>query len=338
MSKTKVAVLGCGFISEIHVTSYQRFVPDAEVVAVYSHNLDKAKAYAEKMGVPAYYDDVDKLLAECECDIVDICLPNFLHHGVCVKAAKAGKHVIVEKPLCLSIQEADEMIAACKENGKLLMYAEELCFAPKYERVRAIVESGAVGALYMLKQAEKHSGPHSRWFYESDKSGGGVMMDMGCHAIAWFMWMLKGATPKSVYGNFMKVYHDTDAEDHSVTQVEFDYKGKTVLGIGEEGRLLLRPVPGQLLSDVQPRGLRLRQREGRRYHRLDLPHLRGGLQSGLSSGTGPLCGLRPQRQKARVRRRIRQGRHGDHPCRLRLRQGGPQGRSALRFHRRKACG
>ena len=218
MSKTKVAVLGCGFISEIHVTSYQRFVPDAEVVAVYSHNLDKAKAYAEKMGVPAYYDDVDKLLAECECDIVDICLPNFLHHGACVKAAKAGKHVIVEKPLCLSIQEADEMIAACKENGKLLMYAEELCFAPKYERVRAIVESGAVGDLYMLKQAEKHSGPHSRWFYESDKSGGGVMMDMGCHAIAWFM----------------KVYHDTDAEDHSVTQVEFDYKGKTVLGIGED--------------------------------------------------------------------------------------------------------
>ena len=151
MSKTKVAVLGCGFISEIHVTSYQRFVPDAEVVAVYSHNLDKAKAYAEEMGVPAYYDDVDKLLAECECDIVDICLPNFLHHGACVKAAKAGKHVIVEKPLCLSIQEADEMIAACKENGKLLMYAEELCFAPKYERVRAIVESGAVGDLYMLK-------------------------------------------------------------------------------------------------------------------------------------------------------------------------------------------
>ena len=234
MSKTKVAVLGCGFIAEIHVASYKRFVHDAEVVAVYSHNPDKAQAFAKEMGIPAAYDDVDALLAECECDIVDICLPNFLHHSVCLKAAKAGKHVIVEKPLCLSIKEADEMIAACEENGKLLMYAEELCFAPKYERIRAIVESGAVGDLYMLKQAEKHSGPHSRWFYESDKSGGGVMMDMGCHAIAWFMWMLKGATPKSVYGNFMRVYHDTDAEDHSVTQVEFELNGKTVLGIGED--------------------------------------------------------------------------------------------------------
>ncbi|MDD6159524.1 MAG: Gfo/Idh/MocA family oxidoreductase [Oscillospiraceae bacterium] len=233
MDKTRVAVLGCGFISEIHVTAYKRFVPDAEVVAVYSHHLDKAQAYAEKMGIPAAYDDIDKLLAEVPCDIVDVCLPNYLHHDVCLKAANSGRHVIIEKPLCLSLEEADEMIAACEKNGKLLMYAEELCFAPKYERVRAIVESGAVGDVYMLRQCEKHSGPHSRWFYESDKSGGGVMMDMGCHALAWFMWMLKGAVPKSVYGNFMHVYHDTDAEDHSITQVEFEYKGKTVLGVGE---------------------------------------------------------------------------------------------------------
>ena len=95
MSRTRIAVLGCGFISEIHISSYQRFVHDAEVVAVYSHHLDRAKKFAEKMGVPAAYDDVDRLLAECDCDIVDICLPNHLHHGACLKAAKAGKHVII---------------------------------------------------------------------------------------------------------------------------------------------------------------------------------------------------------------------------------------------------
>ena len=129
---------------------------------------------------------------------------------------------------------ADEMIAACKENGKLLMYAEELCFAPKYERVRAIVEKGALGKLYMLKQCEKHSGPHSRWFYESDKSGGGVMMDMGCHALAWFRWMLKGNAPTAVYGNFMRVMHDTDAEDHAITQLEFEIDGRKVVCVGED--------------------------------------------------------------------------------------------------------
>lgn len=234
MSKTKVAVLGCGFISEIHVSAYKRFVHDAEVVAVYTRSLARAQAFAEKMGVPAAYDNIDTLLAETDCDVIDICLPNYLHHDACLKAANAGKHVIIEKPLCLSLAEADEMLAACKRNGKLLMYAEELCFAPKYERVRAIVESGAVGDIYMLKQAEKHSGPHSRWFYESDKAGGGVMMDMGCHAIAWFRWMLKGATVKNVYGNFMRVMHDTDAEDNAVTQIEFEKDGRTILCIGED--------------------------------------------------------------------------------------------------------
>ncbi len=234
MGKTKIAVLGCGFISEIHVSSYRRFVPEAEVVAVYTRSLNKARAFAEKMDIPAAYNDIDRLFSEVDCDIIDICLPNFLHHDACIKAAHAGKHVIMEKPLCLSLAEADEMIAACKKNGRLLMYAEELCFAPKYERVRAIVESGALGEIYMLKQAEKHSGPHSRWFYESDKAGGGVMMDMGCHAIAWFRWMLRGAAAKNVYGNFMRVMHDTDAEDHSITQIEFEKDGRTILCVGED--------------------------------------------------------------------------------------------------------
>ena len=231
MEKTRVAVLGCGFISDIHVNSYRRFVPDAEVVAVFSRSADRAKAFAEKMGIPAWYNDIDKLLAECECDVIDVCLPNYIHHDACVKAADSGRHVIVEKPLCLNAAEADEMIEACRRNGKFLMYAEELCFAPKYERVRAIVDKGALGDVYM---AEKHSGPHSRWFYESDKSGGGVMMDMGCHAIAWFLWFLRDAKPVSVYGNFMHVFHDTDAEDNSVIQVEFERDGKRILGIGED--------------------------------------------------------------------------------------------------------
>ena len=75
------------------------------------------------------------------------------------------------------------MRPATRPGGKL-MYAEELCFAPKYERVRRLVQEGAVGDVYMLKQLEKHSGPHSDWFYDVDQSGGGVLMDMGCHAFA----------------------------------------------------------------------------------------------------------------------------------------------------------
>lgn len=232
MEKTKVAVLGCGFISNIHLESYERFVPDAEVVAVYSRNGEKAKKFAEEHGIPQVYANVDELLEKSGCDVVDICLPNYLHYEACLKAAKSGKHVIVEKPIALTLEQADEMIAECKKAGKLLMYAEELCFAPKYERVRALVNSGAVGEVYMVKQAEKHSGPHSRWFYEEDYAGGGVMMDMGCHALAWMRWILGGAPKiKSVYASMSTVMHDTRCDDNTVTLVEFE---NGVLGMAED--------------------------------------------------------------------------------------------------------
>ena len=116
-----------------------------------------------------------------------------------MKAAAAGKHIILEKPLAITIEEADEMIASCKKAGVKLMYAEELCFAPKYEKVRQLVNEGAVGDVYMLKQSEKHSGPHSDWFYDINLSGGGVLMDMGCHALHGFAGCLKNAKAKSVY-------------------------------------------------------------------------------------------------------------------------------------------
>jgi predicted dehydrogenase len=114
------------------------------------------------------------------------------------------------------------------------MYAEELCFAPKYERVRKLVEEGAIGDIYMLKQSEKHSGPHSDWFWNIDLAGGGVMMDLGCHALAWFRWMLGGNPEvKSVYASMSTVLHGerTKAEDNAITIVEF---ANGVTGMAED--------------------------------------------------------------------------------------------------------
>jgi predicted dehydrogenase len=136
MEKTKVAILGCGFIANIHMESYERFVPDAEVVAVYGRDAGKAAEFAKKYGVKSYYTDLDELLAKSGCEVVDICIPNYAHYEACIKSAKSGKHVIVEKPIALTLEQADVMIETCRKDGKKLMYAEELCFAPKYERVR----------------------------------------------------------------------------------------------------------------------------------------------------------------------------------------------------------
>jgi myo-inositol 2-dehydrogenase/D-chiro-inositol 1-dehydrogenase len=225
MSKTKVVILGAGFIAEIHAECYHRFVPDAQVVGVYARNLDRAAQFARKHGIPQWFEDVDQVLSNVECDIVDVCLPNFLHAEVVRKAALAGKHIIIEKPLCLTLEEADEIIALCAAKGRKLMYAEELCFAPKYERARALAQEGAFGTLYMLKQSEKHSGPHTDWFYDIDQSGGGVLMDMGCHALAWFRWMLGRKRAIRVQAHLQTGLlhgHRTRGEENSVVIVEFE--------------------------------------------------------------------------------------------------------------------
>jgi myo-inositol 2-dehydrogenase/D-chiro-inositol 1-dehydrogenase len=224
MNRTKVAILGAGFISDIHLESYHRFIPEAEVVAVYARNPGKAKAFAEKFHIAQWFSDVDELLANTDCELVDICVPNYLHAECCIKAANAGKHIIIEKPLAVTLEEADEMIATCKANNVKLMYAEELCFAPKYERARHLVKEGAVGEVYMLKQSEKHSGPHTDWFYDINLAGGGVLMDMGCHALGWFRWMTNHAKVKSVYATMDTVFHKgrTKGEDNAVVIVEFE--------------------------------------------------------------------------------------------------------------------
>ncbi len=224
MKRAKIAILGTGFIADIHFESYHRFIPEADIIAVYARNEQKVKAFAEKFGIPAWYTDIDKIINESGCDIVDICLPNFMHAEATIKAANAGKHIIIEKPLAVTLEEADRMIEACKKNNVKLMYAEELCFAPKYERARQLVKEGAVGDLFMLKQSEKHSGPHSDWFYDVNLAGGGALMDLGCHAMQWFRWMLNNARPVSVYASMSTVYHKerTKGEDNSIVIVEFE--------------------------------------------------------------------------------------------------------------------
>jgi predicted dehydrogenase len=233
MSKTKVAIMGTGYVVHIHLESYRRFVHDAEVVAVYGRTAASAKTMAEKFNIPKWYDDMDKFFAETDAEVVDICLPNYLHHTACMKAAEHGKHVIVEKPFAMTLEEADEMIAACKAKGLKLMYGEQLCFCPKYERLRAVVESGAIGDVYMVKQAEKHDGPHGDWFYKKEFAGGGALMDLGCHAIAWFRWMTKNAKVKTVFADMKTVLHKgrTDCEDNVICIVEFE---NGVVGVAED--------------------------------------------------------------------------------------------------------
>ncbi len=226
MDQVRVGIIGSAFSSNIHAEAFQE-VPAAVLAAACSPNQAHVEEFARKWKIPATATDYRKLLDRKDIDVVVVGIPNDLHRQVVVAAAKAGKHVILEKPLAHTLQDADEMLSACKKNKVKLMYAETICFSPKYVRAKKLVDEGALGKLYMVKQGEKHSGPHSDWFYDIERSGGGSIMDMGCHGIEWARWMYGKPKPKSVVAHCQRVYHTqrTRGEDNSVVIVEFEGGG-----------------------------------------------------------------------------------------------------------------
>ncbi|HEY7118663.1 MAG TPA: Gfo/Idh/MocA family oxidoreductase [Tepidisphaeraceae bacterium] len=219
----RVGLIGSQFISAIHAESLNRR-PDAELFAVASPTADHAKQFAARWSIPHHFTDHRKMFELDELDLVVIGAPNDLHCPMTLDAASADKHVVCEKPLCLNLGEADRMIDACRRASVKLMYAEELCFAPKYVRLKQLLDKGALGAPTLLKQSEKHDGPHAPHFWDVERSGGGVTMDMGCHAIAFFRWMLNGAKIRSVYAQMSTQVHAarTRGDDNAILLVEFD--------------------------------------------------------------------------------------------------------------------
>jgi predicted dehydrogenase len=145
----KVGLVGVGFIGDIHAYSIKQFVPQAEVVTVASATPGRAERFARERAIPRAFADYRQLLAMDEVELVLIAVPNDLHARIAIDAARAGKHVICEKPLCRTLGEADQMMAACREAGVQLFYAEELLFAPKYVRAKTLVDEGALGEVFL---------------------------------------------------------------------------------------------------------------------------------------------------------------------------------------------
>ncbi|NND16660.1 MAG: Gfo/Idh/MocA family oxidoreductase [Eudoraea sp.] len=230
--KVGIGLVGSQFISSIHAEAL-RSVADAEIIGVMSPTADHAKTFAEKHNIPNYYTDLDDLLAMQSIDLIVIGAPNLTHCDIALKAAAAGKHVVVEKPLCMNLKEADLMIDACKKAQVKLMYAEELCFTPKYVRLKGLLDEGALGKPVLLKQSEKHDGPHADHFWDVEKSGGGVTMDMGCHAIQFFRWLNENNPIRSVYAQMSTSVHTdkTKGDDNAIIILEFE---NGVIAMAEE--------------------------------------------------------------------------------------------------------
>lgn len=222
--KVKVGIIGSRFEADIHAVAFQLMPEEAEVVAIASPTPGNAEKLARKYSIPRVFTDYREMLKEPDIEMVTITAPNYLHAQMTIDIAHAGKHVVCEKPLCMNLAEADEMIDTCRHQGVLLAYAEELFFTPKYVKAKEMADQGGFGKVYLVKQSEKHFGPHNDWFWDVNLSGGGALMDLGCHGIAFCYWFLGRPRIKSVYAQLGTYVHQqkTKGDDDAICILEFE--------------------------------------------------------------------------------------------------------------------
>ncbi|UCF98006.1 MAG: Gfo/Idh/MocA family oxidoreductase [Spirochaetaceae bacterium] len=222
MKDVKVAIVGSGGIANIYAIALKT-ISAVDIVACASPTEEHIASFASRFDIPRRFTEYRKMLEMDAIDLVVIGTPNHLHAQITVEAASAGKHVVCVKPLCMNLFEADEMIEACRRANVRLMYGENICFEPKYVKLKEICDSGALGDVFLLKQSSKHGGPPTEWFWDLSKSGGWATMDLGCHALQFFRWICKNEEPESIFAEMANCVHAREqrGDDESIIIVNF---------------------------------------------------------------------------------------------------------------------
>jgi predicted dehydrogenase len=182
-SPHRITMLGTGFIAYFYTLSLQGDRKMDRVQVAYSRTEERGKKFTEDLGIPKYTTDMAEAINDPGTDLVVIGLPNYLHKEAVLLCAEAGKAVLCTKPLGINAAEAREMLEAVEKAGVFHGYLEDLAYTPKTLKVLESVRKGAIGQVTWTRSREAHPGPHSDWFWEKEKSGGGAIIDMGCHCI-----------------------------------------------------------------------------------------------------------------------------------------------------------
>ena len=199
----RIGVIGAGFMGSMHTQCYA-LLPGVKLVGIADCRKEKAVELADKFGCIAY-ENAGNLLKNSEVDAVDICLPTFLHKKWVIKAAKAGKHVLCEKPIALTVKDADKMVEAADKQGVIFMVAQVIRFWPEYVRLKEIYQKGELGRLVSLHLTRLSPTPTwgwENWLGTSQKSGG-ALIDLHIHDTDYLQYLL--GQPKSLYSVGRKV-------------------------------------------------------------------------------------------------------------------------------------
>jgi UDP-N-acetylglucosamine 3-dehydrogenase len=222
MSKIKVAVIGCGSIAEKrHIPEYANN-SNVEFVAFCDPVIERAELYAKEYGGKAYSSYEDMLKNE-KVDAVSVCTPNYLHEHASIAAAKAGAHVLVEKPMAVTEEETAAMIEAARTNGVILMVGHNQRLMPAHVKAKEILDSGILGKVLTFRTAFGHPGPEgwsidgrNSWFFRKKEAIMGAMGDLGVHKADLIRWMLSDEVTEvaAMIGTLDK--EGTDVDDNAI--------------------------------------------------------------------------------------------------------------------------
>lgn len=184
----KIGILGCGKIAQVrHIPEYAAN-PDCELAAFYNPTRKRAEDMAAKYGGKVY-DTPEALLADPEIDAVSVCAANYAHAELAIKAMRAGKDVLCEKPMAVTLEDCEAMVKAANETGRTLMIAHNQRFAKAHVKAKALIDAGTIGRIVTFRTTFGHGGPETwsinpgknTWFFDKSKAAMGAMADLGVH-------------------------------------------------------------------------------------------------------------------------------------------------------------
>lgn len=225
----RVGLIGGGGIASAHIKGYAASPDTIRIAAVADAFEETAQRRGDELGVP-WFTDYNALLAEAEIDAVDICLPHHLHKDAIVAAAKAGKHVLCEKPLCLTPEEAREVQAAVAESGITLMCAHNQLFMPAVAAAKELLEAGTLGTVYEVRTTDSFYNDfdpaNMGWRAHTKTSGGGELIDTGYHP-SYLLMHLAGGVPTEATA-LLSTHRLTFMEGEDSAQVLFRFDNGVV--------------------------------------------------------------------------------------------------------------
>ncbi|MDF2190060.1 Gfo/Idh/MocA family oxidoreductase [Paraflavitalea sp. CAU 1676] len=224
MTKLRSAIIGCGKMARVHAQALMN-IGDTELVAVQSRSLDKAKAFGESFNA-APYTDIATMIQQERVDVVVICTPHPAHREATVVAFENGAHVLVEKPLAISLDDSDAMIAAGKAAGRQLGMISQRRFIPAAYRIKQAIDAGKLGTP-MLGFVVMY-GWRDETYYQSDPwrgswaaEGGGVLVNQAPHQLDLLQWYM-GSEFDELYGVWSNINHPyIEVDDTAVAVVRF---------------------------------------------------------------------------------------------------------------------